>query len=247
MYYADRIYQINLAIAGIAIGVVVLPQLSKHVYLKKKNKISQIQNKALELSMFLSLPASIALLFGSEEIISALFGYGSFDQEAVYNSAKALYYFGLGLPAFVLIKVFSTFFFANNDTKTPFYISLISVILNIVISVYFFKSVGFIIIPISTTISSWFNSIVLLILLRNRNHFEFNSTFFTRFLRIIFSSILMGIFFKFLIIIFENQLIYEYKLKLFYLILTVFLGIIFYFILSLFIKAFKYEDIKLRY
>ena len=143
--------------------------------------------------------------------------------------------------------MFSTFFFANNDTKTPFYISLISVILNIVISVYFFKSVGFIIIPISTTISSWFNSIVLLILLRNRNHFEFNSTFFTRFLRIIFSSILMGIFFKFLIIIFENQLIYEYKLKLFYLILTVFLGIIFYFILSLFIKAFKYEDIKLRY
>ena len=60
--------------------------------------------------MFLSLPASIALLLGSEEIISALFGYGSFSQEAVSNSAKALFYFGLGLPAFVLIKVFSTFF-----------------------------------------------------------------------------------------------------------------------------------------
>ena len=66
LYYADRIYQINLAIAGIAIGVVVLPQLSKHVYLKKKSKILKIQNKALELSMFLSLPASIALLIGSE-------------------------------------------------------------------------------------------------------------------------------------------------------------------------------------
>ena len=65
LYYADRIYQINLAIAGIAIGVVVLPQLSKHVYLKKKNKILLIQNKALELSMFLSLPASVALFFGS--------------------------------------------------------------------------------------------------------------------------------------------------------------------------------------
>jgi putative peptidoglycan lipid II flippase len=85
LYYADRIYQINLAIAGIAIGVVVLPQLSKHVYLNKNQKILNIQNKALELSMFLSLPASVALLIGSEEIISALFGYGSFSEIAVYE------------------------------------------------------------------------------------------------------------------------------------------------------------------
>ena len=110
MYYADRIYQINLAIAGIAIGVVVLPQLSKYVQTKKKDKVIQIQNKALELSMFLSIPAAVALLIGSEQIISALFGYGSFDQDAVSNSAEALYFFGLGLPAFALIKVFSTFF-----------------------------------------------------------------------------------------------------------------------------------------
>ena len=165
LYYADRIYQINLAIAGIAIGVVILPQLSKYIEQKKKKNILLIQNKALELSMFLSLPASAALFVGSEKIISALFGYGSFSEEAVYNSAKALYYFGLGLPAFVLIKVFSTFFFANHDTKTPFYISLFSVILNIFISLYYFKSVGFIIIPIATTISSWLNAIVLFALL----------------------------------------------------------------------------------
>ena len=215
--------------------------------LKKKNKILLIQNKALELSMFLSLPASIALLLGSEEIISALFGYGSFSQDAVSNSAKALYYFGLGLPAFVLIKVFSTFFFANNNTKTPFYISLVSVILNITISIYYFKDVGFIIIPIATTISSWFNSIVLFVLLRGGNLFKFNSIFFIQFLKIIFSSVMMGIFFKYLILAFENQLIYDYKFKLFYLILIVLLGVIFYFVISLFIKAFKYEDIKLKY
>jgi putative peptidoglycan lipid II flippase len=125
LYYADRIYQINLAIAGIAIGVVVLPQLSKHIQAKKKNKILSIQNKALELCIFLSLPASAALLVGSEYIISALFGYGSFTETAVQNSAKALYFFSLGLPAFSIIKVFSSFFFANHDTKTPFYISLI--------------------------------------------------------------------------------------------------------------------------
>jgi putative peptidoglycan lipid II flippase len=247
LYYADRIYQINLAIAGIAIGVVILPQLSKHIYLKRKNKILQIQNKALELSMFLSLPASVALSIGSEEIISALFGYGSFTEEAVTNSAKALYYFGLGLPAFALIKVFSTFFFANHDTKTPFYISLISVILNILISIYYFKSIGFIIIPIATTISSWFNSILLFIFLKNKDLFQFNKIFFIRFTKIIFVSIMMGIFFRYLILIFENQLVYDYYLKSFYLILSVFLGFVFYLIMSLFIKAFKYEDIKLKY
>ncbi len=247
LYYADRIYQINLAIAGIAIGVVVLPQLSKYVYLKKKNKILLIQNKALELSMFLSLPASVALLIASDEIISALFGYGSFSASAVTNSAKALYFFGLGLPAFALIKVFSTFFFANNDTKTPFYISLISVILNIFISVYYFKSIGFIIIPIATTISSWFNSLVLFIYLKKKNLFEFNRIFMFRLSKIIFASIMMGIFFEYLTIIFENKLDYSYHLKSLYLLVSVFMGLLFYLILSLSIKAFKYEDIKLKY
>ena len=247
LYYADRIYQINLAIAGIAIGVVVLPQLSKHVYLKRKSKILNIQNKALELSMFLSLPASTALFVGSEEIISALFGYGFFNEKAVFNSAKALYYFGLGLPAFVLIKVFSTFFFANNDTKTPFYISLISVMLNIIVSIYYFKSIGFIIIPIATSISSWFNSIVLFVFLKNRNLFKFNKTFLIKFLKIVFTSIIMGFVFKLLLLFFEDQLSYNYYFKSFYLILSVFLGFIFYLILSIIIKALKYEDIKLRY
>ena len=247
LYYADRIYQINLAIAGIAIGIVVLPQLSKHVFLKKKNKILKIQNKALEISMFLSLPASAALLVGSEEIISALFGYGSFSKEAVFNSSQALYYFGLGLPAFAFIKVFSTFFFANNDTKTPFYISVISVALNICISVYYFENIGFIIIPIATTISSWFNSLVLFFYLKRRDLFRFTKTFLISFIKILFATILMSLFFKYLILIFDNQLTYEYYFKSFYLILSVFLGLSFYLILSLIIKAFKYDDIKIRY
>ena len=247
LYYADRIYQINLAIAGIAIGVVILPQLSKHVYLKKKSKILKIQNKALELSMFLSLPASVALLIGSKEIISALFGYGSFNEEAVLNSAKALYYFGLGLPSFALIKVFSTFFFANNDTKTPFYISLVSVILNILISLYYFRTIGFIIIPIATTISSWFNAMILFFYLRNRDLFKFNKIFFIKFLKIIFASIMMGLFFNYLTQIFENRLVYDYDFKSIYLIFSVLLGLILYLLISFFIKAFNYKDLQLKY
>ncbi len=197
--------------------------------------------------MFLSLPASVALIVGSEQIISALFGYGSFDEHSVSNSANALYYFGLGLPAFVLIKVFSTFFFANQNTKTPFYVSLISVILNILISIYFFREIGFIIIPIATTISSWFNAILLFVYLKNNNLFDFNGSFFIKFLKIFLASIFMGIFFNYLILFFENKLIYEYHLKSIYLILSSFLSFVFYLSFSLFIKAFKYDDIKLKY
>ena len=218
LYYADRIYQINLAIAGIAIGTVILPQLSKHVQNKKKEKIHLIQNKALELSLFLSIPAAIALLIASEEIISSLFGYGSFDQESVKKSAQALFYFGLGLPAFSLIKIFSTFFFARHETKIPFYISLISVLLNIFISIIFFKEIGFLIIPMATTISSWFNAISLFIILKNKKLFNFNLIFINRFIRILIVSFVMGISFNYLINFFSDKFIYEEALKSVYLI-----------------------------
>ena len=162
LYYADRIYQINLAIAGIAIGTVILPNLSRYIKANNNKKINFIQNKSFELCLFLSLPASMALIVGSEQITSALFGYGAFDSISVKNSAKALLYFAFGLPAFAVIKVFSTFLFARHNTKSPFYYSLISVLINISISVLFFEKIGFIIIPIATTISSWFNTLLLL-------------------------------------------------------------------------------------
>ena len=247
LYYADRIYQINLAIAGIAIGTVILPQLSKHVQNKKKEKIHLIQNKALELSLFLSIPAAIALLIASEEIISSLFGYGSFDQESVKKSAQALFYFGLGLPAFSLIKIFSTFFFARHETKIPFYISLISVLLNIFISIIFFKEIGFLIIPMATTISSWFNAISLFIILKNKKLFNFNLIFINRFIRILIVSFVMGLSFNYLINFFSDKFIYEEALKSVYLISLVIFGFTFYILLAILIKAFKISDIRLKY
>ena len=247
LYYADRIYQINLAIAGIALGVVVLPQLSKHIQSKNKEKISLIQNKAVELCLFLSLPASIALLLGSEEIVSALFGYGSFDIVSIANSSKALFYFAFGLPAFALIKIFSSFFFANDDTKTPFYISLVSVILNVSISVYYFKEIGFIIIPIATSISAWFNTTILFLYLLNKDLFKFKKIFLLQFIKISFASIIMGIFFHHLLTSFHNYLEYGYSLKAIFILIFVFLSLLFYLLVSFLIKAFKLSDIRTKY
>ena len=239
LYYADRIYQINLAIAGIAIGTVLLPNLSKYVKENKKKKIDLIQNKSLELSLFLSLPATFALLIASEEITSSLFGYGSFDIQSVKNSANALFYFALGLPAFAFIKVFSSFIFARQNTKVPFYFSVISVIINIIISLYFFNQIGFIIIPIATSVSSWINSILLLIYLTNKNFFTFRIEIIFSFLKIIFTSIIASLFFYYLLNLSQKYLLYDSSFKLIIIFSLVIFTLIVYFLLSIITKAFK--------
>ncbi len=247
LYYADRIYQINLAIAGIAIGTVLLPNLSKYVEKKKIEKIQFIQNKSLELSIFLSLPATFALLISSEQITSALFGYGSFDYASVNNSGKALFYFSFGLPAFALIKVFSSYIFARQNTQTPFIFSVYSVIINIFISVYFFSEFGFIIIPIATTISSWFNAILLFGYLIKKNYFTLDNSLNFSLLKILISSILTSFLFYQLINYFDYLLVYESEYKLLAIILIVIITFVAYMLISIFTKAFKISDIKLKY
>ena len=247
LYYADRIYQINLAVAGIAIGTVLLPNLSKHIDNKNNSKIKLIQNKSLELSLFLSLPATAALLVASNEITSALFGYGSFDQLSVQNTSLALFYFAMGMPAFAFIKVFSSFLFARHNTKIPFYFSLLSVLINVFISIYFFSSIGFIIIPIATSISSWFNSFLLLFYLLKKKYFSFDEIFLFKVLNISCLSVFSAFIFFQMIKYFSHYLIYESEIKLLVIILLVILTLIIYIIASIITKAFKISDIKLKY
>jgi len=109
LYYADRVYQINLAVAGIAVGTVMLPELSKYIKNNNYEQAVNLQNRALELCLFLSIPAATALVLASEEIITSLFGYGSFDIESVNNTAIALTFFAFGVPAYSILKIFSNF------------------------------------------------------------------------------------------------------------------------------------------
>ena len=141
-------------------------------------------------------------------------------------------------------EVFNT---DTTNTKVPFYISLVSVFVNILISVIFFKKFGFIVIPIATTISSWFNSIILFIYLKKDKYFSFNLTFLNKFIRILFSSIIMGSLFVFLMSFFEANLAYDESYKSFYLISLVMFGLITYLVIAILIKAFKISDINLKY
>ena len=221
LYYADRIYQINLAIAGIAVGTVSLPVLSKAFKQKNILKISNIQSRSIELSLLLSIPASLGLILASTEIVNALFGYGSFTVENINMTASALQYFGYGIPAFALIKILSNFFFARNDTKIPFYNSTFIVLLNILISVTFFNQIGFIIIPIATSISTWVGVMIYIYLLNNKNFLLLKNYLPKNILKIILSTVLMSLLLLFALDYYSDYLDYTYKYKSLYLLIIV--------------------------
>ena len=246
LYYADRVYQINLAVAGIAVGTVMLPELSKHVKNNNSELITNLQNRALELCLFLSVPAAVALVLASDQIITSLFGYGSFDNVSVINTAIALTFFGFGVPAFSILKIFSNFFFARNDTKTPFYLSVVSVTLNIMISVSLFSRFGFIIIPIATSISSWINVLMLYYFIKKRDLHIFDSKFIYKFPRMILSVVVMGIVLYLLLGFFADKFDYNESWKFIYLFIIVIISLISYFLISNFSGAFKFKDIKLK-
>jgi len=217
LYYADRVYQINLAIAGIAVGTVSLPVLSKAFKTKDVKKISNIQNKSFELSLLFSIPASFGLIFASNEIVNALFGYGSFSIDDVEQTATALKFFGYGVPAFAIIKILSNFFFARDNTKTPFYISLLIVFLNILISVIFFNKIGFIVIPIATSISTWVGVIIYIYLLNSKKILLLKNQLIINFIKILISTIIMSSILLFFLDMFTNYLDYNYNYKAVYL------------------------------
>ena len=221
LYYADRIYQINLAIAGIAVGTVSLPVLSKAFKTKNIKKISTIQSKSFELSLLFSIPASFGLIFASEEIVNALFGYGSFTINDVKMTAAALKFFGYGVPAFALIKILSNFFFARDNTKTPFYISSLIVFFNILISVSLFNKVGFIIIPIATSISTWAGVVIYLYLLNRKKILLLKNQLIMNFIKILILTIAMSLILLFSLDRYSDYLDYSYKYKAIYLILIV--------------------------
>ncbi len=221
LYYADRIYQINLALAGIAVGTVSLPILSKAFKQKNILKISKIQSRSIELSLLLAIPASLGLILASEEIVNALFGYGSFTPDDVKMTSNALKFFGYGVPAFALIKILSNFFFARNNTKTPFYISAFIVLLNIIMSVSLFNQYGFIVIPIATSVSTWIGVVIYIYYLNSKNYLLLKKYLPRNILKIIFSSILMSFILIFALDHYQNYLDYTHKYKSIYLMLIV--------------------------
>ena len=233
-----------MAIAGIAVGTVSLPVLSKAFKSKNFTKVFNIQNRAIQLSLLFSIPASLGLIIASEEIINGLFGYGSFSPNDVVMTSKALVFFGYGVVAFALVKILSNFFFARDNTKTPFYISSFIVFLNVTISLTFFNQIGFLIVPLATSISTWIGVIIFLYVLRKKNYLILGNKLFNNTVKIVLSTILMVLVLLFLLERYSNYLDYEYTFKSIYLIIIVGFAAIVYLILCYLLGLLKIKNYK---
>ena len=159
--YADRLYQLPLGVVGIAIGVVLLPDLSRRLRTGDEAGSQNSINRAAEFTLLLTLPAAVALAVIPFPIVSVLFQRGAFDLQDAYATGIAVSIYGFGLPSFVLHKVLSPIYFAREDTRTPFKFALISMVVNVVLAVGLAHWFGYLAAAIGTSTAGW----VMLVLL----------------------------------------------------------------------------------
>ena len=170
LYYADRLYQLPLGVVGIAIGVVLLPELSRRLKAGDEAGVKTASALSLEFAMLLTLPAAVALAAIPVPLVSVLFERGAFGEEARVGTAAALQAFAVGLPSFVLIKVFSPAFFAREDTRTPMLVGGLAVAVNIAVSLALFPFIGHVGIALATSLAGWVNALVLYHLMVKRGY-----------------------------------------------------------------------------
>jgi len=192
LYYADRLYQLPLGIVGIAIGVVLLPDLSRQLRAGREDLAGHSQNRAVEFAMALTLPSAVALFVMAKPIIEVLFQRGSFGPADTIATSEALAAFAVGLPAFVLVKVFSPGFFAREDTRTPMWFAGITVAVNVVLSLALFPFLAHVGIAIATAASGWVNTALLAVALHRRGHFRADVSLRRRLPLILLAAVLMG-------------------------------------------------------
>ena len=192
LYYADRVYQLPLGIVGVAIGIVLLPELSRQLRAGDEKAVHESQNRSLEFALFLTIPAAIALIAIPRPVIQVLFERGAFNATDTSASAYALGAFAIGLPAFVLVKIFSPGFFAREDTKTPMYFAGAGVAVNIILAFVLFQYFSHIGVAIAVSIAAWVNAALLGITLTRRGFFLTDQRLRTNLFKILFNSLVMG-------------------------------------------------------
>jgi putative peptidoglycan lipid II flippase len=191
--YADRLYQLPLGVVGIAIGVVLLPDLSRRLRADDSDGGRHSLSRAGEMALALTVPASVALLVIPMPLVTVLFQRGAFTADDAAATALAVQIYGLGLPAFVLQKVLQPAYFARENTRTPFYFALGSLAINAAVAIGLAPHIGYIAAAIGTTLAGWGMVAMLWIgTWRMGATTRFDARFWKRFWRIGLASWLMG-------------------------------------------------------
>ncbi|HUF86880.1 MAG TPA: murein biosynthesis integral membrane protein MurJ [Thermohalobaculum sp.] len=161
LWYADRLYQLPLGVVGVAIGVVLLPDLSRRVRAGDAGGAAHTLNRAAEFCLVLTLPAAVALVAVPNLLTAGLFERGAFDAADTAATAAALAVYAVGLPAFVLQKVLQPAYFSREDTATPLRFATVSMLVNLVVAVGGAPLIGYLAAAIGTTAAAWVNLALL--------------------------------------------------------------------------------------
>ncbi|MFQ5954896.1 MAG: murein biosynthesis integral membrane protein MurJ [Kiloniellales bacterium] len=192
LYYADRVNQLPLGVVGVAVGVALLPLVSRQLRASQAEAAMDSQNRALEVSLLLTLPAAAALLTIPLPIVTVLFERAEFGPSDSLATAMALAAFASGLPAYVLVKVLSPGFFAREDMVTPLKIAAVSVATNTALSLLLIGPLAHVGIALATALAGWLNAGLLAVILSRRGFLEFDRRFKRRLPRMVLSSAGMG-------------------------------------------------------
>lgn len=192
LYYADRLNELPLAVIGIAVGTALLPMLSRQFREGKADEARASLNRAVEFSLLLALPAAAALMTISEPLIRVLYERGAFSAADTLQTHRALIAFAAGLPAFVLIKVLVPAFYAAEDTKTPFKIATLCILVNFVLNLALIIPLKHVGMALATTIAGWLNVALLVRALAARDRFRADTTLLRRGPRMVLASGLMS-------------------------------------------------------
>ncbi len=192
LYYADRLYQLPLGVIGTAIGTVLLPELARRLRAGDLLGAVESQNRALELALFLTLPAAAALAAIASPLTVVLFERGAFGPDAARSTAAALAAYALGLPAYVVVKSLAPAFFAREDTATPVRAAVLAVLANIALSLTLIRFMGSTGIALASSIAAWVNVLMLSYWLRRHGHFGLDAGFRRRVPRAVLASALMA-------------------------------------------------------
>ncbi len=190
---ADRLNQLPLALVGSAIGTAILPAISRHLGIGEERQAANLQGRATELAMLLTIPATIALAVAAGPIMTVLFEGGRFTAADAATSALVLSILVAGLPAYVMIKVLAPGFYARKDMKTPVVITLVTLALSVIANFIWIDDVGISILPLTTALAAWANAVGLYLLLARRGHFHIEGWLATRLLKQLAAAVAMGV------------------------------------------------------
>jgi len=168
LYYSNRVLQLPLALFGTAAAIASLPVFSQHATENNCNKLKSEFSLSLRISYLMIIPATVGLLFFSEDIIKVLFFRGAFDEHSVELTSKALFYYSIGLFGYTGAKVTATAFYALQDIKTPVKVAFLCLSLNMVLNLILMERLGVGGLALASSISSICNFALLLVLFRLR-------------------------------------------------------------------------------